>query len=110
MGRSLTSDGFNLKLHKEGSGSGEVPARTGIDIQYDHIAIAHGYGSDELIWQVAITTSGSETYYFSPILTNGSFLVDAYIDDTYFYIDVADASVVSESAIPFTYEYRLLIP
>lgn len=111
--RVLTTDGYNLKLYSEGTGTGTVPARTGVDFQYDLITIPHGYGSSELIFQVGVGADDGITqkYYMAPFVApTGSFEVAAYIDSTNLYIVVADGTVVSAPAFDFDYFYRLLIP
>jgi hypothetical protein len=109
MSNNLTSDGFNLKLFKEGSGSGQVPARVGVDMEYDLITIPHGYGSSELIIQAALVADGDNVIL--PFVAGaGGFGAAAFIDDTNLYIEVSDSSVVNQPAIDFDYTYRLLIP
>lgn len=107
--RSLTSDGANLKLLSEGTGSGQVPARGDDDFQYATITIPHGYGSDELVWQVSIIADGIA--YYSPFTSSaGSFYIRSFLDSTNLKIEVSDGAAVAAPAIPFTYYYRILIP
>lgn len=105
----ISSQSSALKLWKEGSGVGTVPARTGADFQYDQITIPHLYGSDELLFQVGIYTVAGDVYY-TPLFANGGFYAISYIDATNLYIEVGDASTVDELSIPFQFTYRILIP
>ncbi len=105
----ISSQSSSLKLWREGSGSGIVPARTGVDFKYTQITIPHDYGNDNLLFQVGIYNQTGDVYY-TPLFASGGFYTIAYVDSTNLYIEVGDASVVNEPAINFRYTYRILIP
>ena len=106
MVRNLTTDGFNLKLYAEGSGTDTFPAAPGGFVLVEEtITIPHGYGSDELIFQASI---GGVAIPFTTFV--GSLQYSTMIDATNLYISIASAPFSSQSSYDFTYSYRLLIP
>lgn len=106
MGRSMTTDGFNLKLFSEGGGTATFPAHPGgFAVIEKLVTIPHGYGSSELIFQAGAggTIAPFRTYV-------GSTEVNCFIDDTNLYISVVRSQFGTGSAFDFDYHYRLLIP
>jgi hypothetical protein len=102
----MTTDGFNLKLYLEGSGTDTFPANPGsFTLTEKTITIPHGYGSDELIFQASIDGVAIPFTTFV-----GSLQYSTMIDDTNLYISRAISSAGSASSFDFTYSYRLLIP
>lgn len=108
------SDASALKLWKEGSGSGTVPATEppSSPPQYDRITIPHGYGSDELIFRVMIVLPDvlpPFNQYFTLPTSGGGSIGTASIDDTNLYIEVGNAGS-GDPAFNFNYYYWILIP
>lgn len=101
-----------LKLVKEDSGSGTIPATSGGgSSEYQRITIPHGQGTDLLLYRVLVVIPGYPTYsnYFVvPFAVSGLFATPS-IDSSNLYIEVGQSGV----ALPaqgFQYYYRILIP
>lgn len=103
------SDNSALKILLEGTGTFGSPAGNNISGQ---AVIAHGYGSDNLLWQIAVTRSDTGRTYLAPI-----FSADGRMG-AYGILDATNLTIRGElysagdpyPAVTWTYRYRLLIP
>jgi len=109
---ALTSGASSLKVWKQGTGSFVVPGLSGEGETYGSATIAHGYPSDNLLFQVA--TSGAESNgTIIPWESNdGRQIQYATIDGTNLTIYCISSNSGSGSVASFTitYSYRILIP
>lgn len=108
---TFSSDTAALKLIKEGSGSGTIPATGAPSSEYQRITIPHEQGTDVLIFRVLLQIPGYPTYsnYFViPFAVSGLYATPS-IDATNLYIEVGQSGfgLASQS---FQYYYRVLIP
>ena len=113
----FSSDLSSTKLVKQGTGSVSVPALGGAGETYGIATIPHGYGSSELIFQVAATrdTGGTDVTLIAQlpwISPDGRIRQYAYVDETNLYVVCLsfDGSGSGAPARTMNFEYRLLIP
>ena len=109
----MTSSNSSLEVWKEGSGSFVIPATSS---NASHVEpILHGFGSDELIWQVGATLdfgTSQNTGVMTPWgSSDGRTRLIATLDDTNLYITGLAQTVGSPTVnVTVNYTYRLLIP
>lgn len=109
----MTSTTSSLKVLAEGTGSLSLPSTVSkVTITNN---IFHGYGSDDLIWQVDGTLSfGSTTYggIVTPWETSdGQYTFVATLDSENLYISgIAQTAGSATVAATITYAYRILVP
>jgi hypothetical protein len=109
---SFSSQAVALKLIKEGSGSGTIPATSGGGSdEYQTVTIPHGQSTDELIFRVVVSIPGYPVYnefFVVPFAVSGLFATPS-IDSTNLYIEVGQSGFGLPSQV-FQYYYRILIP
>lgn len=108
----FASNESSLKLYMEGSGTLSVTGIGGVGNALSTATIAHGYGSDVLLWQVA-SSSGYATGTIMPWMSNdGRLKLFARLDSTNLYIlaRVEDSSGSGFPGFTLDYSYRILIP
>lgn len=112
----FSSENASMKVLKQGSGSFNVASATSGSPQSTTATIAHGYGSDNLLWQVGFkivfsgggTTTGIITPWGS---ADGSTTVTSTLDSTNLYITgKAQTAGLATLAYTVTYYYRIFIP
>lgn len=98
----------SLKLLASGTGTLSTAAGTSADVT---ATIPHGYGSDKLLWQVAITNGQTGQTYVTPLITsNGAYRLQSFMNSTNLLINVWFSVGAANPAITWTYTYRILIP
>lgn len=103
------------KVWLQGTGTFNTAVLPGVGERLGSATIPHGYGSDNLIFQVSTTTdiSGTGTYTVLPWNSNdGRLFTYAYLDSTNLYIIRinSDISGFGFAATTTNYSYRLLVP
>lgn len=104
----------SLKLWREDSGSGTIPATAlpASPPKFSRITIPHGFGSDELVFRVLVVIPSASppfnNYFVIPYAGGGTYAT-ASVDSTNLYIEVGNTSSGS-AALNFNYYYRILIP
>jgi len=109
---ALTSGASSLKVWKQGTGSFVVPGLPGQGDTYGSATIAHGYGSDDLLFQVAMN-GGENNGTIIPWESNdGRQIQYANIDGTNLniYCISSNSGTGPVASITITYFYRILIP
>jgi len=108
----LDANVSSLKLLHEGSGEIHVPGNPGPGIQTGVATIPHGYGSSELLFQVATGSGYLGGGSVVPFYTNdGRLLMYGRIDSTNLYIVVEYQSAGDGwDAFNQDYSYRIFIP
>lgn len=108
----LSSNNSSNKILKEGTGSFVVPALPGAGETFNFATISHGFGSDNLLYQVS-TSSNVVTQAMLPWAPNDNRQIQyASIDSNnlYIYFISTDTGGLGEPAITVNYSYRILVP
>lgn len=108
----MISSASSNKILKQGSGSFVVPALPGVGETFNFATIAHGFSSDNLLYQVS-TSSSVVTQAMLPWAPGDNRQIQyATIDTTnlYIYFISTDTSGLGEPAITVNYVYRILVP
>lgn len=97
-----------LKLIKEDSGSGTIPATGAPSDESTIITIPHGHTSDKLAYRVLVVVPGYPTYsnYFVVPFAVSGLIATPSIDTTNLYIEVGQSGN-SLPAQAFSYYYRI---
>lgn len=107
----LSSDSSSMKVLLQGTGTLTVPGGTSNTAT---ATIPHGYGDNNLLWQVVVTeTDGSATNNFvTPYLTNDSQVKGvSTLDSTNLYITISTSSGGTPWPVTtWNYTYRILVP
>ena len=112
----LYSNQSSQKVLIEGSGTFTIPAAGAFGEATAYASIAHGFTSDNLLYQVSIvgTTAG---VLVDPVIlpwesNDGTVILYASIDSTNLYITGIDSDTGGGGvpARPITYYYRVLVP
>jgi hypothetical protein len=106
----VSTDSSSLKILAQGSDTLSVPAVAAGSTATGVVTVPHGYGSDELIFQVAVSGEGIDTLI--PWQSNdGIILLWATMDSTNLKVySRTGAFAGSQPARRYTVYYRILIP
>ena len=101
-----------LKLVKEGSGSGAIPATSGGgSSEFQRVTIAHNQNTDVLLFRALVVIPGYpvySNYFVVPFAVSGLFATPS-IDATNLYIEIGQSGA-GLPAQGFQYYYRILVP
>lgn len=100
-----------LKLVKEGSGTGTIPATGSPSTEYQRIVIPHGQATDKLLFRILVRIPGYVSFsdYSVAPFTVAGLIATPSLDATNLYIEVGQSGHTLD-AQPFEYYYRILIP
>lgn len=110
--QAFSGNNSSLKVLASGSGTFSIPSFAGSGERTGTAVIPHGYGSDQLLFQVS-TDGGFADGAMIPWESNDGRLIQyAYIDSTNLTIVGIDfdASGSGQPQRDITYYYRILIP
>jgi hypothetical protein len=100
-----------LKLIKEGSGSGLIPATGAPTNEHQRVTIPHGQSTDGLLYRVMVSFPGYPAYsdhFVIPFTVAGLYATPS-IDATNLYIEAGQSGVGLPAAV-FLYYYRVFYP
>jgi hypothetical protein len=108
----LYSGASSNKIWLENSGSFTVPAAPANGDAHATVPIAHGFISDNLIWQVSMTDSAGDRHIVPYAPGDNSLWLYASLDSTNLYITGTqiDSSGLGIPAYTCSYTYKLLVP
>jgi hypothetical protein len=96
----------------EGSGTFTVPAAPPSSDNFATVTIPHGFGSDNLLWQVSMTDAGGDRHIVAYAPGDNTLWLYASLDATNLYITATQIDS-SGSGIPSyacSYTYKILVP
>lgn len=109
-----SSETISLKLLQQGAGSFVVVPNS-LDAHFAEgiSEVFHGFGSDELLWQVTFTSvETADSNVLTPYTpSDGRVSVISYVDSTNLYVGcMAQSAGDVYSTFTVNYTYRLLVP
>jgi hypothetical protein len=109
----MTAATSSMKILAEGTGTFTIPAIPVLGAEQGTATIPHGYGSDELLFQVGVTLNTTENMMIPWQSNDGRVCLWASLDDTNLVIYGEHNELITPGATPaktVDYYYRIFIP